>query len=284
MSMDDAPELRLPDLRFVPVEALIPHEQHDLHRSAPLVRRLREQGVLRNPPIVTPLAPDDERFVVLDGANRATAAREAGLPHLVVQVVRYEDPGIRLTTWHHALGGLPMDEFERALGAVEGLACLQTDLRHARAVLARREALAFVALPDHQAITLHGGGELRERNAVLNAVVDAYRARAHFYRVTSDSLTDARAGHPEVTALVVFPHFEPDEVLELATSGARLPAGITRHLIPWRALRINVPIERLADASQGAAEKNRWLEEWLREKVGQRQVRFYQESTVLFDE
>lgn len=284
MSMDDAPQLRLPDLRFVPVEALIPHEQHDLHRSAPLVQRLREQGVLRNPPIVTPLPPDDERFVVLDGANRATAAREAGLPHMVVQVVRYEDPDLRLTTWHHALAELPPAELERALGSIPGLACLQTDLRHARAVLARREALAFVALPDQQAITLHGGGELRERNAVLNAVVDAYRARARFYRVTSDSLADARAGHPDVTALVVFPHFEPDEVLELATTGARLPAGITRHLIPWRALRIDVPIERLADPAQGVADKNRWLEGWLREKVSRREVRFYQESTVLFDE
>lgn len=284
MSIDDTPQLRLPDLRFVPVEALIPHEQHDQHRSGPLVKRLREQGMLRNPPIVTPLPPDDERFVVLDGANRATAALEAGLPHVVVQVVRYEDPGIRLTTWHHALSALPLAELERALGVVEGLACLETDLRHARAVLARREAIAFIALPDQRAITLHGGGELHQRNAVLNAVVDAYRAGTHFYRVASDSLSEARTEHPEVTALVVFPHFEPEEVLELATSGARLPAGITRHVIPRRALRLNVPLERLADPSETLAAKNRWLEEWVREKVHQRQVRFYQESTVLFDE
>jgi L-serine kinase (ATP) / ParB family transcriptional regulator, heme-responsive regulator len=283
MSMDDAPQLRLPDLRFVTVDALIPHEQHDQHRSAPLAQRLREQGVLRNPPIVTPLPPDDERFVVLDGANRATAAREAGLPHIVVQVVRYEDPDLQLTTWHHALSGLPTAEFERALGRVEGLACLETDLRHARAVLARREAIAFIAL-DQGAITLHGGGDLHERNEVLNRVVDTYRTHARLYRVASDSLSLARSEHADVTALVVFPRFEPDEVLELATSGARLPAGITRHLIPRRALRLNIPLERLADASASLADKNRWLDELLRDKVHQRQVRFYQESTVLFDE
>ena len=284
MSTDDAPRLRLPNLRFVPVDALIPHEQHDPHRSGPLSGRLREQGVLRNPPIVTPLPPDDQRFVVLDGANRATAALEAGLPHIVVQVVRYEDPSLRLTTWHHALSELPPAELERALGAIEGLASLETDLRHARAVLARREAIAFIALPDQRAITLHVGGELHQRNAVLNTVVDAYRARARLYRVASDSLDDARIEHPDVTAVVVFPHYEPEEVLELATGGARLPAGITRHVIPWRALRLNVPLERLADAGQSLAAKNLWLEEWLREKTHQRQVRFYQESTVLFDE
>jgi hypothetical protein len=283
MSMDDVPQLRLPDLRFVPVDALIPHEQHDQHRSGPLARRLREQGVLRNPPIVTPLPPDDERFVVLDGANRATAAREAGLPHIVVQVVRYEDPGLRLTTWHHALSDMPTPEFERALGKVEGLACLETDLRHARAVLARREAIAFIAL-GQGAITLHGGGELHQRNQVLNRVVDTYRTSARLYRVASDSLSQAQSEHADVTALVVFPQFEPEEVLELATSGARLPAGITRHLIPRRALRLNIPLERLADMEQSLAAKNEWLETWMRDKVHQRQVRFYQESTVLFDE
>jgi hypothetical protein len=284
MSTEEAPRLHLPDLRFVPVEALIPHEQHDPLRSAPLVERLRGQGVLRNPPIVTPLSPSDDRFVVLDGANRATAAAAAGLPHLVVQVVRYEDPGLRLMTWHHALADLSAAEFERGLGAVPGLTLIAADLGHARAVLARREALAFVAFPGGRALTLHGGGELPERNAVLNGVVDSYRGRARLHRVANDSLSDAEAEHPEMTALVVFPHFEPAEVVELATSGARLPAGITRHVIPWRALRLNVPLERLADRAQSAEDKNRWLSGWLREKVLKREVRFYQESTVLFDE
>src|SRR5262247_3326456 len=128
MSTEEAPRLHLPDLRFVAVEALIPHEQHDPLRSAPLVERLRAEGVLRNPPIVTPLADDDDRFVVLDGANRATAAAEASLPHLVVQVVRYEDPGLRLTTWHHALTRVPAAEFEQSLAAVAGLTRAATDL------------------------------------------------------------------------------------------------------------------------------------------------------------
>ena len=93
-----------------------------------------------------------------------------------------------------------------------------------------------------------------------------------------------RQRYPDVTALIVFPHFEPDEILELATSGARLPAGITRHLIRWRALRVNVPIERLADRSQTLERKNSWLREWLAERVSTRHVRYYEEPTVLFDE
>ena len=48
--------------------------------------------------------------------------------------------------------------------------------------------------------------------------------------------------------------------------------------------RVNVPLEMLSDTTRALDDKNRWLEEWLREKREQRQVRFYQESTVMFDE
>jgi hypothetical protein len=202
----------------------------------------------------------------------------------VVQVVRYEDPAIRLSTWHHALVGVRRGDIERALEALPGLVTRGEELRHARAVLARREALAYLVHAGGQTFTLHGGGDLHQRNALLNAVVDSYRDRTRFYRVASDSLEEARRRFPDATALVVFPRFEPAEILELAKSGARLPAGITRHLIPWRALRLNVPLDLLADTKRSVDDKNQWLSEWLAERVAQRRVRFYEESTVLFDE
>jgi hypothetical protein len=87
-----------------------------------------------------------------------------------------------------------------------------------------------------------------------------------------------------VTALVVFPHFDPAEILELAHAGDRLPAGITRHLVRWRALRLNVPIAVLADASRTREQKTAWLDGWVRDKLATRQVRYYEEATVLFDE
>ena len=280
-------DLRLPDLRFVPVESLVPHEQHDEQRLQALVHRIREQAVLKNPPVVAPLAANGQkgiRYVVLDGANRATAARAAGLPHMVVLVVRYAEPDVQLSTWYHALGQFPRAELENALRSVPGLESQSAQRMPARALVARREALAFVAYEDGTTTTLHGGHDITGRNALLNAVVDLYRDRGHFYRVTTDTVDQARVGHPDITAVVVFPHFEPAEILELATSGARLPAGITRHLIRWRVLRLNVPLDQLADTDHSLEEKNSWLENWIREKLSSRQVRFYEEPTVLFDE
>lgn len=282
-----AHDLRLPDLRFLPVEALMPHERADPQRLAPLVERLKGEAVLHNPPIVTPLAAaggKDERYVVLDGANRASAARVAGFPHIVAQVVRYEEPDVRLLTWHHALTAFPKQEFEGACSRAQGLQCHPESLLHARAMLARREVLAYASYPDGGVTAFHGGRDLHERNDLLNAIVDLYRDRHRFFRTTTDSLEVARVRHPEVSALVVFPHFDPSEVLELATGGSLLPAGITRHLVRWRALRLNVPVAKLADTATPVEQKDQWLQEWLMEKLARRQARFYEESTVMFDE
>jgi len=280
-------EFRLPDLRFVPTEAVYPHEYHDLQRTEPLVARLRETGTLKNPPIVTQVGDGmrvEPRYVVLDGANRSTAARAAGWPHILAQVVRYEEPGVELHTWYHALTADARDVLERGLASITGLQFRHEDRMHARAMLARREALACVVLNDGDVIVAHGGHTLRERNELLNSLVHLYQDRVPYTRVTSDSLSHARKEHPEVQALVIFPRFDPAEVIDLASSGEFLPAGITRHLIRGRALRVNVPIPMCEDPNLTLDEKNAWLERWTAERLLRREVRVYQEPTVLYDE
>lgn len=63
-----------------------------------------------------------------------------------------------------------------------------------------------------------------------------------------------------------------------------MPTGITRHIIPRRALRLNYPFNQLADATISLAQKNEALKGFIRERLQTRSIRFYQESTVLFDE
>lgn len=281
------PDVRLPDLRFVPVDAVFPHEFHDLQRSLPLAEKLRESGVLRNPPIIAQVGDGQRvapRYVVLDGANRTTAAKAAGWPHIVAQVVRYETPGVQLFTWYHGLTRAARADLEPALSGIRGLAIAHEKHLHARAMLARREALAVAVLDDGDALVLQGGRTLHERNALLNEVVQVYQDKVPYIRVTTDSLSQARHEHPEISALVVFPRFDPAEVIELAGAGEHLPAGITRHLIQWRALRLNVPLDLCMDRAMPLEQKNAWLKGWLEERLVTRQVRFYEEPTVMFDE
>ena len=280
-------DFRLPDLRFVPVDAVFPHEYNDLQRTEPLVRKLRESGVMRNPPIVTQVGDGhrvEPRYVVLDGANRSTAAKAAGWPHVVAQVVRYESPTVHLHTWFHALTSDARAQIEAGLAGVPGLQCRIEERIHARAMLARREALACVMLSEREALVLKGGATLHERNRLLVDIVRVYQDRVPYIRVNTDSLAQARIEHPEISALIVFPRYDPAEVIELASAGEYLPAGITRHLIQWRALRLNIPLEHCMDTVTPLEEKNAWLQRWLHERLTTRQVRFYEEPTVMFDE
>ena len=263
----------------------MPHEREDRSRAGPLARRFQDSKTLKNPPLVTPSGGEGaQRYVVLDGANRVAAARASGFRDFLVQRVPYQEPPVRLCTWHHALTQTSLDALEHRFDSIAGLRTQREDTGHARALLARREAIAFIVCGKTGTLTLHGEGTLAERNDLLNSVVDGYAREVPFYRVMRDSLEDARARHPDVTSLVVFPRFQPDEILDLAVSGARLPAGITRHVIEGRALRVNLPLDVLEDTARSLEEKNRWLSGWIAERVQSGRVRYYEESTVLFDE
>lgn len=275
-------EIKIPTLQFVATSDLVLHEQHDASRTAPLSERLQNDGLLKNPPVVAPI-PGDGRFVVLDGANRSTALARLGMPHVVVQIVDYEDPDLVLDSWHHLVAEIPPDEFAAAIQSIPNIALDPTDLLSARAALARRHALAYLVCPNGDVLIVGGAGDLHGRAALLNSLVDVYRYRSRIYRVSTDQLDYLKPYYRNVIALVVFPRYVPAEIIELARSGAKLPAGITRHIIPRRALRLNVPLTKLVE-NKTLAEKNDWLQAWLRKKLADKEIRFYEESTWLFDE
>ena len=275
-------QIELPDLRVLPVSSLLLHEQHDAQRSERLAMRLNADGVLRNPPIVAPV-PGESRFVVLDGANRVTALTSMGIPHVVAQVVEYEDDELILDTWYHLVSDLPREDFHRAIDSLPGVSLVPSDLIGARAELARREALAYLVYPNADVFTVKVDGDLHLRAARLNDIVDIYKTRGKIYRANTDHVEKLLPYYDAVTALVVFPCYQPAEIIELARVGARLPAGIMRHVIPRRALRLNFPLSVLRD-DWPLIEKNGYLKDWLKEKMSNKTARFYQESTFLFDE
>jgi hypothetical protein len=275
-------ETKIPTLQFVATSDLVLHEQHDASRTAPLSERLQNDGFLKNPPVVAPI-PGNGRFVVLDGANRSTALARLGMPHVVVQIVDYEDPDLVLDSWHHLVAEIPPDEFAAAIQSIPNITLDPTDLLSARAALARRHALAYLVCPNGDVLIVGGEGDLHGQAALLNSLVDVYRYRSRIYRVSTDQLDYLKPYYRNVIALVVFPRYVPAEIIELARSGAKLPAGITRHIIPRRALRLNVPLTKLVE-NKTLAEKNDWLQAWLRKKLADKEIRFYEESTWLFDE
>lgn len=275
-----------PDLRIVDIDCLVEHEFNDDQRTAPLAKRLEMEGTLKNPPVVTSLDEDGPSYVVLDGANRITALQMLKYPHVLVQVVPYESPHVILTTWHHVIDGMDPKRLAAHLAALEDIEIILTDLRRAQAGLARREYLMYVIRVDGEVFAARPAvprREFHEQNQLLNALVDTYKEHSILHRVLTEDLEEVINLYPEMAGLVVFPQYDASEVLELARDGELLPAGLTRHLIQGRALRVNYALEELkADATLD--KKNARLQEWLNQKLTTREVRFYGETTFLFDE
>jgi hypothetical protein len=266
----------LPELRIVPNRDLVPHETCDPARTEKLQRRLAADGVLRNPLIVAPI-PESQRYVVLDGANRVAALQALGMRDVLVQVTDYA--ALELRTWHHLLVGVKEDW---PVSATELPWRGSQPVAGQRAV-AQGEAIACVLHRNGRAWCLPRQGCLHDDVELLRRLVSGYPSNVTVHRVESDDLAELADDFPSAEALVLFPRFRPEDILELARQGARLPAGITRHIVPGRVLHANLPLSVLAD-ERPIAEKNAWLRDWLSEKLARGRVRFYPEPTFVLDD
>lgn len=274
----------LPTFAFLPVEKLLIHERHDNQRCAPLILRIRSSGVWRNPPIVAPLEDGSGCFMVLDGANRVTALREMGFPHALVQVVQPEDPGLTLMTWNHVVWEANAARFLKNIRAIPGLRLHRASLEHTQPGIEAECGLALI-------VTCRGNAyaacttitDIEKRVDALNAIVDSYRERARLDRTGLREIEKMRLIYPGLCGLVIFPAFNVRELLSLAGRNYLLPAGITRFLISPRALHLNYALDSLA-SDQTLEEKNQALQHWIQERLARKSVRYYAESTYLFDE
>jgi len=274
----------IPQLIILPADSLVLHEEVDERRVEPLVARLQSDGFLKNPPIAAPIdgpVGNQGRHVILDGANRTTALWKLKAPHHLVQAVDYNE--VDLDTWGHLVTGISQQVFAQSL-ADTGLELQPTSRDEARKQLARRQIAASITHPDGYVLTLKKSGALASESELLRQLTSAYKGRSVFHRVKSDHMADLLALYEHVTALIRFPSYVPEEIMTLADDGYKLPTGITRHIIHGRALRVNVPVALLMDEKRTTEEKNEWLSNWSKQKLARREIRYYQESTFLFDE
>ncbi len=275
---------RLPNLSILPADKLLLHEYHDEQRATPIIESLTESGILKNPPIVVDLQDDDNRYMVLDGANRVTALRKMGSPHILAQVIQPDDPYLELNTWNHVIREMPPEAFMDGLRGISNL-----ELRTASGPVHFQDEdpdqfLAYVELLTGDEYQLFG--TLPNRSAcleILNAITHSYITQSRLDRTTEREIGSVKDLFQDMTALVVYPPFALTEVMELALDGCLLPAGITRFIVSPRALRLNYPLSELT-AAKPAAEKNETLNRWVQERLDRKGVRFYAETTYLFDE
>ena len=273
-----------PHLAFLPVENLLFHERHDDQRTRPLILKIRASRLWRNPPIVTPLQDGAESYMILDGANRISALQQMGFPHALVQIVDPTHPGLGLQNWNHVVWEMNPIRFLVGASKIDNLHARPLHGLYLQPDLEGDCGLALVQSCRKRYYSLCSENhDLEKRVALLNAIVDSYKDHARMDRTGLRDVSTLHEVYPSLCGLVIFPHFKIHDLMKLAGKGYLLPAGITRFTISPRVLHLNYPLDELA-ANKSLEDKNTILQRWIRNRIAHKGVRFYAESTYLFDE
>ena len=272
----------IPQLVLLSLDDLLEHERHDDQRTFPLKTRIQASGVWRNPPIVTPLQDGSQRFMILDGANRIAALRLMESPHAVVQVVRPDDPGLKLYNWNHVVWNFDSSEMLASIDQQQDMSIVHGD-RDTSPNSAEQSLAKFETGQGDLFTVRTSTQDLEKRIGLLNAIVDIYKQRASLDRTSEWSVVRLKSAYENLCGLVIFPKFEIRQVLSLAGCGCLLPTGITRFTVSPRVLHLNYPLESMT--GEGSLEKkNKHLQDFLQQRITNKGIRYYAEATYLFDE
>lgn len=281
-----ASELR-PNLQLVAVGRIRFHEHPEHRRTLRLVERIKQQAVLRNPPIVA--AMPDGNYLLLDGANRVSALAEIGYSHVPVQVVKYGDPAVQLKGWHHLLidgGSLGLRSVYEHLSdvrlqpVVQGQLSTLLELREVFAILVENDNSFWALFPEQAQEEI----EIHHRIEVLEAVVSAYEGQSQLERIKLANYSQLSEVINSVEhELILFPVLHKEELLHLAAQRIMIPTGLTRHVIPGRALGIDLDLSFITELETDA-KKVSHFQQYIDQITIQGRIRFYEEPVFIMNE
>lgn len=276
--------LTLPTLKIVHLDEVVLHEEHSPERVERLAERIKKDRFLRNPIIVARIK-NIGKYMVLDGATRTTALKKLQFRDVLVQIVDYESDSITLDTWHHLMpagGGRPfLDEVKENFGVEVEAANMQI----AEQLLRNREIMSYFLFFDNTCFMIRERtGKLSEQTRKMRDIVLACESLGKIVRIHYSDLGENLKKNGKIYMANIFPAYSKEELIRLAKSGLKLPAGITRHLVPGRVLGFEVESEILEDRSASLQKKNEIIQEIYDRKIFENRMRYYSEAVYIFNE
>lgn len=265
-------------LKVVELKKVIKHENIDPKRVEKLKLRLKDADVFTNPPIVV---KNQGRYIVLDGATRTTAFKEMGFKHIIVQVLENQKEFV-LDSWYHAIRKVRSSEIIELLKQLPEVSLNISRSDKILEEILDHGGLCYLKTADGKVFHIQAANGVNHLDA-LNKFTNTYIKASYVSRSTNKDIQSLISEFPDLAALVVFPKYEVDQVIQIARAKRALPAGITRFLIPGRVMRLNADLTYLK-SERSLAEKNDWLYTLTMEKLASDRVRYYEEPVYLMDE
>ena len=138
-----------------------------------------------------------------------------------------------------------------------------------------------ITTPDGYVATVYGDGV--SHFTALASLVSSYVGKWKVNRVIDPSLDNVAWRYPDWAALIDFPPLTIEDVVKAAVDDDPLPAGMTRFIVPDRALRLNVELSVLRGPG-AELEKQEQLDRLLEERARAGRIRRYEEPIVILDD
>jgi len=274
---------KLPVLKIIDINDVLLHEYTDQNRAARLKTRIELSGVIQNPVICTE-APGTNKYVLLDGAHRYQACKSLNCKYVPAQIVDYHDPLLLLKKWRHLFYSEDVRSFTNSVKQIQGILC-ETGIYSPDKLIpdTMPRFYAQIIFKSGDYIGLTGKHDLPAKIETINALASLYIPNGLIDRISYDDIESLEKHYQEYTGLILYPRFKKEEVIQIAFNTHKLPAGITRHLIPKRALHLNLPLSMLR-FTDSRIEVEKFLMDFINHKIHNNAIRFYSESTFFFDD
>ncbi len=257
------------NLKLLPLSSVLPIEGKDPERVIRLSKSIAEEGVLRNPLLVS-YNKNIDKFILLDGTNRFTSLLDSGATAVPVQVIDYDNPLIKLKSWHHYLENIDrlleilLNSFNFNRLNIDETKQPLSELNYSLGLI-HDNSFYYLDSNEKDLLMITSCFELYDGLFSYTRIADG-----NFLRLEDSS-------HLKI----VYKSFDKSELVQFSESNIKTPAGITRHIFDVRVLNLNIDIGLLFSKIPFVHKETLFDE---RVSKALKNYRFYEESTlVCFD-
>ncbi len=266
---------------MVNIEELKPHEEVIDPIVGSLANEILDERLLRDPLVV-----DQEDYIILDGMHRFNSLTLLKCRFVPSCLVDYDSPQIKVGSWFRLF---KVDDPE--ILAEQSLR--EAQLRYSKnnldlaSVRYSTEAIILARTGTEYSLPQQVDPIVRARTAVN--LERAMVGKGHSVTYLSEIVAFQELKSGEANLIISVPIFTKQQIREFGLTGSLLPHKVTRHVIPSRPLRINVPLELLSDPTISREEADLKLGELLAQRQVERKPpgsvvdgRRYQEELLIF--
>jgi len=265
---------------MVNLDELKPHEEVVDPVVGSLANDVLTEGKLRDPLVV-----DREDYVILDGMHRFNSLKLLKCRFVPCCLVDYDSPLIKVGAWFRAFAVREPETLAEKL-------LKQAGLKYSSHVVDPsnpRYSPQTIILTRESEFSLPEQMDPIQRARTAVSLERTMVKEGHAVRYLPEISALEKLQSNEMNLLISVPIFTKEQIREFGVEGRLLPHKVTRHVMPSRPLRIDIPLQMLTDRTISIDEANRKLGELLAQRHIDRKPpgsvvdgRRYEEELLIF--